>query len=63
MSFFFVYIIPSAFVIWNVGIIEGVKVKSIIQDDVVDGNGKVPEEAKSDLQQVTGIREEGSIKE
>ncbi|KAF2111186.1 major facilitator superfamily domain-containing protein [Lophiotrema nucula] len=33
MSFFAVCIIPSAFVIWRVGIVNGVKVHAIVQDE------------------------------
>lgn len=33
MSFFFVCIVPAAFVIWQVGIVNGVKVHAIVQDE------------------------------
>lgn len=36
MSFFAACIIPAAFVIWKAGIVNGVKVKNIVQDEVDD---------------------------
>jgi MFS family permease len=36
MSFFVICIIPSWFVIWRVGVFNGVKVHSIVQDEVAD---------------------------
>ncbi|KAF2735597.1 MFS general substrate transporter [Polyplosphaeria fusca] len=33
LSFFAACIVPSAFVIWNVGIVQGVKVHAIVQDE------------------------------
>lgn len=46
LSFFAACIIPSAFVIWKVGIINGVKVHNIVQDEVDDAGATI--EAQSE---------------
>lgn len=40
LSFFAACIIPSAFVVFKVGIIDGVKVHNIQQDEIVDGDAE-----------------------
>ena len=45
LSFFAACIIPSAVVIYKVGIIDGVKVNEIIQDDLAASEGRDAEQA------------------
>ncbi|KAK5945740.1 hypothetical protein PMZ80_002948 [Knufia obscura] len=39
LSFFAVCIVPAGWVIWRVGVVEGVKVRAIVQDEGVVGEG------------------------